>query len=166
MGFEVFRVELRNGATTYAKADEIIQTLPQVSADEDSIPTPGSKYYRIDDGLRIIEVELLDSPVRLSCRFTLCHPPSVDAFFLDVIHVLMMRLGLRVRICDDVLPEHSGFFSVLEFATFSSITLRYISLRRTEWIAAFGNNPMAATTNDVYARIIFPRSEVSVQQPT
>lgn len=166
MGFEAFRVELRGGRAKYGEADEAVQKLPHTKPDQHSVPMQGSTFYVIDDGQHAIELELMDSPVRLSCRFTLCHPPSVDSVFLGLVRELMIRLGMEAKICDDVRPEHSRSFSLHEFAEFSAITSRSIAARRTEWIAAFGDDPMAARTNEVYQRIILPRCQPGIEQPT
>jgi hypothetical protein len=166
MGFESFRVELRGGSVTYPQADDAVRKLPHVRPDEQSVPLPGSTFYLIADGQHTIEVELMVSPVRLSCRFTLCHPPSVDAVFLGVVRELMSRLGMEVKICDDVGPEDAHPFSVQAFAQFSAAIARYIAARRAEWIAAFGDKTMAATTNEVCERIILPRCQPGIGQPT
>jgi hypothetical protein len=166
MGFEAFRVELRGGRATYAEGGDAVLQLPHVKPDQLSIPTPGSTFFVIDDGKHVIELELMDSPVRLSCRFTLCHPPSVDAVFLSLLRELMTRLAMEAKICDDVDPEHARAFSLHEFAAFSAITARYMAARRKEWIAAFGDQPMAATMAEVYQRIILPRCRPAIEQPT
>jgi hypothetical protein len=166
MGFEAFRVELRGEQARWTDADKVIRNLPGVKLDQHSVPMQGSAFYVIDDGRHAIEVELLDSPVRISCRFTLCHPPSVDPAFLGLVRELMLRLGMQVKICDDVRPEHTRSFAFPEFADFSSITSSYIADRRAEWIGAFGDQPMAATTNEVYQRIILPRCQPGIKQPT
>ncbi len=159
MGFEAFRVELRGGNVQLTDANEAVWSLPHVKPDRDSVPMRGSTFYVVDDGQHAIELELMDSPVRLSCRFTLCHPSSVDSVFLGLVRELMARLDMEARICDDVRPEHARFFSIDEFEEFAEITSRYIRGRRAEWIAAFGDEPMAATTNEVYERIILPRAK-------
>src|SRR5436309_2373439 len=157
MGFEAFRVELRGGGAMWPEAHEVIRNLPCIKPDQQSVPMQGSAFYVIDDGQHAIELELLDSPVRVSCRFTLCHPPSVDSAFLGLVRELMLRLGMQVKICDDVRPEHARSFALAEFPDFEVITKHYIAARRAEWIAAFGDRPMAATTNEVYQRIILPQ---------
>lgn len=165
MGFEHFQVMLRGGKSKYGEADETVRKLPHIKPDQDPVPLRGSAFFVIDDGRHAIELELMDSPVRLSCRFTLCHPPSVDSVFLGLVRELMTRLGMEAKVCDDVRPEHSHAFSLHEVAEFSAITSRYIAARRTEWIAAFGDEPMAATTNEVYHRIILPRCQPKIEQP-
>jgi hypothetical protein len=59
---------------------------------------------------------LKDAPVRVSCRFTLCHPAAVDAAFLRLAHDLMGRLGMEADIFDYVRPEDARSFSLNEFA--------------------------------------------------
>jgi hypothetical protein len=165
MGFEAFRVELRGGRAKYGVADEAVQKLPHIKPDQHSGPMEGSTFYILDDGQHVIEIELMDAPVRLSCRFTLCHPPSVDSVFLALLRELMIQLGMEAKIRDDVRPEHSRSFSLSEFAGFSAIISRYIAARRSEWIAAFGDEPMAAATSEVYQRVILPRCEPEIEQP-
>src|SRR5260370_4215740 len=107
MGFESFRVELRGGRKTHRQASEVIRDLDHVTIDRDSIHTPGSMFFLMNDGKHVVEIELMDSPVKLSCRFTLCHPPSMDAVFLGLVKQLMTLLGMQASVCDDVPPEHA-----------------------------------------------------------
>ncbi len=166
MGFEAFRVELRGGSATYREADEVVRQLPHVQRDHQSIPLKGSTYYLLDDGQHVLEIEIRAAPVKLSCRFTLSHPPSVDAVFLDLVRELMVRLGMEATICDDVRPEHARPFALQEFSEFAAITARSIAARRAEWRAAFGDEPLAATTNEVYQRVILPRCQPGIEYPS
>ena len=165
MGFEAFRVELRGGKATFSEADEAVQKVPHIKTDLQSVPMKGSRFYVMVDGQHSIELELMDLPVRLSCRFTLCHPPSVDLAFLGLVRELMLRLEMEARICDDVVPAHSRSFALPEFPDFLAIARHYISSRRAEWITAFGEQPLAATTNEVYHRIILPQCQPGIKQP-
>ncbi len=165
MGFEAFRIELRGGKAKPSEAEAAIQKQPNIKPDQDSIAMKGSTFYVMDDGQHAIELELMDSPVRVSCRFTLCHPLSVDAAFLGLVRELMRQLGMEATICDDVRPEHSRSYALAEFADFAVVTSRYIAVRRAEWIAAFGDEPLAATTNAVFQRIILPQCQPGIEQP-
>ncbi len=165
MGFESFRVELRGGRAKYPETDETLRKHPHVKLDQHSVPTKGSKFYIRDDGQHVIEVELMESPVKLSCRFTLCHPPSVDSVFLNFLRELMANLGMEAKICDDVRPEHAHSFSFDQFSQFSALTSRYVAARRKEWIATFGTEQLAATTNEVYERIILPHCQPVFEKP-
>lgn len=166
MGFEVFRVELRGGQAKYADVDETVRQVPHAHPDHGSIPTQGSRYYLIEDGQHVIEVEVMDAPVKVSCRFTLCHPASIDLCFLGVLQGLMRRLGMDATLCDAIQPAHARSFSFAEWPDFVAITRHSIAARRAEWIAAFGKESLAATTNEVYERVILPRCQPVVEQPT
>src|SRR5437762_13794334 len=148
MGFESFRVELRGGRKTYRGASEAIREVDHLTIDPDSIRTLGSMFFLLNDGNHVVEIELMDSPVKLSCRFTLCHPPSIDAVFLRLVKQLMTLLGMEARICDDVPPEHAHSFSVDDFDDFSAVATRRIASRRLEWISVFGTELAAATTSE------------------
>jgi len=113
----------------------------------------------MDDGAHLIELELSNAPVRLSCRFTLCHPPSADAVFLDLVHALMGRLNMKARVCEVVRDEEAQPFSLNQMSEFSALALRCIAARRAEWIAAFGGEQRRATTNEVHAWTIWPRCQ-------
>src|SRR5260370_38390106 len=121
MGLESFRVELRGGARTHRETAKAIGNLDHVTVDHDSIPTPGSLFFVKNDGEHVIEIELMDSPIKISCRFTLCHPPSVDSVFLRLVQELMTMLGMEARICDDVRPEYAHAFPLCDFELFSAI---------------------------------------------
>jgi hypothetical protein len=166
MGFESFRIELRGGRASYQEADEIIRQLPYAKPDSESMALPGSTYYLIDDGRHVIELELKDNPVRVSCRFALCHPPSVEGAFLRFAHYLMSRLGMEADICENIRPEHAHPFSLPEFADFSAAVSHYIAVTRAYWVADFGTETLAATTNEVFRRIILPRCQPGVGRPT
>lgn len=164
MGFESFRVELHGGPGTSAEVIEAIRDLDHITADETAIPTPGSHYFVMRDGRHVIEMESTQSPVSVSCRFTLCHPPSVEAVFLAIVRTLMDSLEMQVKICDDVLPEHAGNFSRDTFDAFTRAVLPYIAARRSVWKATFGNQPLAVSTNEVHQRIILPLCQNAVEK--
>ncbi len=159
MGFETFRIKLHGGTATFAQAVAAVRELPHVLPDHESIQVPGSAYYFVDDGSHIIEIEVAAAPVRVSCRFTLCHPPSIDAAFLSLVQVLQNRLRMDAKICDDVRPEHAGDYSAWRFAEFATASLEYQSARRAEWIAQFGPTQLAAKTSEVYTKMILPKCE-------
>jgi len=93
----------------------------------------------------------------VSCRFTLCHPESIDSVFLALVGELMSRLGMEARICDDVLPHHTQGFSIVKFSELSNVASRSISARRSEWVENFGPAQACATTAEAFERFILPR---------
>jgi len=156
MSFETFRVELQCGPATHAQVVGTIRRLPHARPDPDAIPSRGSAYFTVEDGLHVFEIEVADSPVRVSCRFTLCHPPSVDAAFLGLVRGLQARLGMAARVCDDVSPDRARYFAAAEFSGFAGVARDAIATRRAEWIAQFGSRQLAAKTSDVYETFILP----------
>ncbi len=159
MGFESFRVELCGAAADYAQVDEFVRQLPGAKRDSEAIASHGSTFYTWEDGLHVIEAEVMACPVKVSCRFTMCHPPSVDSAFLTLVRELMARLGMEVRICDDVGPEDAQWFSVDRFPEFAATISGHLAARRAEWIANFGPTVFPAKSHEVYERIIRPRCE-------
>lgn len=164
MGFESFQVKLRGGNGTPQEVDEAIAAMEHVVNDDDSAFVSGSNYYLLKDSRHAIEIELVPEPLRLSCRFTLCHPPSVDAAFLELVRRFMQRFGMHARICDDVSPDHDRNFSLAEFDEFARATMGYTAARRREWQAAFGIRQLAATTSDVHEQIILPLCQERVEK--
>ena len=183
MGFESVQVELANEPGSRAESsdpiryrakhdagqlfpspgetalNEIVRLLPGAKPDSMAMVLPGSTCYLIEDGSHVFEIEIVTSPPRVSCRFTLCHPPSVDEAFLKLLHQLMDRLNLRARISEATLPEQCGWYSIASFSSFAQQLKELIATRRAEWVSYFGPTQLAATTPEVHAQLILPRCE-------
>jgi hypothetical protein len=154
MGFESFGVTLEGGTATADEARNLIDSLEGVSRDEGF--TTGSTYFLQRGVGHAIEMQMMHKPVWVSCRFTLCHPPSVDSAFLALVRQLIEKLKMQVMIRDDVIPEHAEPYSLDRFDEFSAACLHYIALRRREWKQMFGNRQLAATTAEAHQHIILP----------
>ncbi|MFO0799979.1 MAG: hypothetical protein U0804_21110 [Gemmataceae bacterium] len=150
MGFESFRVDLRPRHVTFAEADTAVRRLPNATSDHAALATPGSSYHVVADGSHVFEIEVTPEPVRVSCRFTLCHPPTVDAAFLDLLRDLTRRLG-GAEVGGEGLPAE------VESPEFASALSAHIAARRAEWDAAFGNVRFPATTGQAFERYVFPK---------
>ncbi len=157
MSFESFRIELRGSTASIAEADLAVRGYPFTRRDNESIGSKTSGFYIVDDGSHIIEIEVADNPVKLSCRFTLCHPSSVDAAFLNLARDLQSRLAMNAFICDDIRPEHAHAFSRDEFPEFARVVTDTIAKRRVEWVRNFGPTVLRANTPSVYEKFILPR---------
>jgi hypothetical protein len=166
MGIEVFLVELQGGIASYEEATEVVCKLPHIKPDPDGGWMPESTYYVFRDGAHTIEMELMSVPVKLMCRFTLCHPPSVDAVFVRFVRELATRLGMEVKIRENVCPEHERAFSANDFAEFSAIIPGYIAARRAEFVAQFGDKQLGASSTELFQEIILPQCEPWIKQPT
>ena len=157
MSFESFRVELRGGSSTFQQADEAVRLLRNAVVDRESIASSGSTHYTVEDGRHVIEVEVARSPVCVSCRFTLSHPPSVDTAFLNLIRELMMPLGMNAYVCDDVPELPPDGFPIGQLDAFAELVGRTISTRRTEWVANFGPEQFSASTAELHERSILSK---------
>ena len=156
MGFESFRVELV-GDTPAARVREAVRALPGVEPDPDGGLLPGD-YFRVRDGRHVIELHLSDVGQRLSVRFSLANPASVDAAFLDVARHLMTHAGLRVRVLTDVATE----FTLAEFDQFAAVVAEETARERRGSVDMFGPDTFAAGTAEVFRRVILPRCEPAV----
>lgn len=152
MGFESFRVELRPRHATFTEAVATVGRLPHARPDTDVLATAGSSYYTVEDGRHVVEIEVAPSPVRVSCRFTLCHPPTVDTAFLGLVRELARRLG-GAELTGEGVTDHPGGESPEFAATLSA----QIAARRSEWDAMFGNDRAAARTAEAFEAFVLPR---------
>lgn len=154
MGIESFQVEIRGDSATFADAVAAVRALP--NANPDSGFCPGSEYYTAGERGHVIELEVSLDPVRISCRFTLCHPSSINDAFYHVVHELMARLGMRVLIRDDVPDGAEGEYTLDQFAEFAAAATWSIARRRAEWVAQFGTVTYPARTREAYERFVMP----------
>jgi hypothetical protein len=164
MGFESFQIKLEGGTKTSSEAISAIRSLGNAVPDDESMMMPGSAYFLLKDGRHAIEMEVMDAPMRISCRFTLCHPSSVDAVFFDLARRLMALLDMRVTICDDVPPEHETPFTLDRIEEFTKAASACLTVRRAEWQGAFGMRQLGATTNEVHQHIILPQCQAYVDK--
>lgn len=156
MGFESFRVELGGGPASFSQAEGAVRRLLHARPDRESIASRGSCYSTVDDGSHVIEVEVAEAPVRVSCRFTLSHPHSIGPAFLSLVRQLQVTLGMDARICDDTRPASNTSFPAARFPEFAQVVADAIAVRRAEWVAQFGGETFPATTAQVYAKFILP----------
>ena len=156
MGFESYGVTIRGGAATSQEAITAVAKVKNARPDPESALTSGASYFVIEDGVHAIEVEVMHSPVMVSCRFTLCHPSTVDAAFIALVRELLSALGSGAKICDVDTAGESHKFTLANYEDFASIIPISIAKERQEWKAAFGDRELAATTPEVHERIILP----------
>jgi hypothetical protein len=158
MGFESFLVRLTDGNTSFPDVEEMFCHLDCVVPDNHYPSTESVSYFRFDDGNHVIEFEIRKEPFCISCRFALCHPSSVDHRFLEMIKLLMQRLGVKASIYDPDDPHRTRQFDIGEFAAFESLTLRCIDRERHMWIAMVGNETAAVTNAQAFERFILPHA--------
>ncbi len=156
MGFESFNVRLLENQASFSEAVDAIMDIENAAREEDAEFTTTEKCFLIRGDDHAIELEVMGEPASISCRFTLCHPATIDDAFLAHMRDLMEKLDMRVKICDDVTPEHEHAYSLERFDDFASACRHYIAVRRREWQAMFGEETIAATTVEAHEHIIMP----------
>ena len=153
MGFESFRVGVSGGSAAFDETDALVRGLPHARPDPGALHLGGrATYYVVSDGRHVIELEVSDDPARVSCRFTLSHPASVDVVFVGVVRQLLDRLGTGA-----VAVGGAGRrYGADDFPAFAEVTLACIARRRAEWVAMFGPETFAGTTPQVFEHTILP----------
>ncbi len=155
MGAESYLVRLSGSGATLADVRAALADLPGVTPDSGMLPS--CEYFVCEYQGGVFEMELSDrSPPVVSVRFTLAHPPTVDATFLALVRQLMTDTGLRVRVLSD---HASAEYDLAHFDHFSAAVLSDIARERRLWIGMFGPETLAASTAEVFERIILPRCE-------
>jgi hypothetical protein len=156
MGFESFQIILR-GERTRREAEETLHSLPGVVPDPSGGFLRSSTYFVMNDGPHSIEMEVDDAAgLRISCRFILSHPPTIDVVFIAFVCELMGRLGLEATAVEAPEAEPAWTFRPGECADLTAATMRHIAIRRREWIADMGTDH-AINRKELYERIILPR---------
>jgi hypothetical protein len=154
MGFESFQVELSRDGPDHRPLSQFVRKLPHAKPDESGIQSSKSDYVLVDDGDHKIEIEVTEEWGRISCRFTLCHPPSIEVAFVNLVRDLVERLNMKVRICAD---ESGRWYSAEDLADFSREIADFIAKERRGWIAQCGPTQLAATSSEAYEKIVFPQ---------
>ena len=163
MGFESFQVELRGGTHAVAEVATIIKGLPGVRPDPQPPMVPGSRCFLAEDGPHVVELEVTGPAPRVSCRFTLCHPASVDGVFFGILRWLMPRLGMQASIGGEA--GQTQTFGPDRAEQLGEAASGLIAARRSEWARAFGAETLGATTAQAHERFILPKCRPSTKQP-
>ncbi|MBY0232612.1 MAG: hypothetical protein K2W96_25305 [Gemmataceae bacterium] len=154
MGFESFQAVLRGEPQPIEEIVSIIGSIPGLRDDPNPGWHRGSRYLLAEDERHLIEMEI--DADRVSCRFALCHPATVDDAFTGLLLELATRLGWRI----DLLDDSSGRpFGPEEGAEMETAAKRSIAQRRAEWVSAFGPQTRRCTTAEAWAPFIIPRSK-------
>lgn len=165
MGIESFRVELTG---TKLPASEVVKSLLEVEGiawDEQGTFLPHQKCFLVRRHNMVVELEMSEQPVVLSCRITLCHPRSADDVFIQLIRELMAHLAMIIVTCVDGLTPDSA--SIIEDLSELEKTFRQaIARKRAVWKRQFGEVESAYTEAEVYQHIIIPQCNPQVKTTT
>jgi hypothetical protein len=116
------------------------------------------------DGKHVVEFEVLSArgraPARVSMRFTLCHPDSVDRVFLEIATNLMTRQSLSASICEDLPDGTPRDYSQHEIGAFRVWCLWSIDHARRQWQRQFGPERIAVSTAAAWKHFLFDRFQI------
>jgi hypothetical protein len=158
MGCEDFVVKLTPGVPS-SEVLRVILSLPGISPPSAaaSVVIPGAHYYRYEDPDHVIELELGALGGALSLRFALCHPPSIDRLFVDLVVTLATRTAASVAIFDDSpadLPELGWEHPAGDLSRLPDAIAHRIPRSRALWQASFGATPLRASCNEALAHFV------------
>lgn len=117
---------------------------------------PTCENLELDDGEHLIEAEVQDMPPRLSLRFALCNPETVDTIFVGLVSRLARMLDAQVRVvgaselaaCSFSSPDLHGLDSALQ---------QNIEDERKLWQQEFGGETLKATCEEAVVEFILRR---------
>jgi hypothetical protein len=139
MGLESFQLALYGGRLQSGDLVRELRIDPAISTDRGLLSS--SVYLLRDDGLHKIEMEVDDIGTRLSLRFALCHPTSIDDVFLSLVKTYQSQFGME--------------FDRPDFEDEGQIR-QEIAMKRADWQLQFGTVTKPATSSEVFEWFIKP----------
>ena len=106
MGMECYLLRLEGSNSMDHMESDLIRLRRMEPDSSYKTGSRGERYFVFRDGEHVIELEL--HPVsggrvtKVSMRFALCHPDSVDRVFVEIAAGLMTRRNLSATICEDL----------------------------------------------------------------
>jgi hypothetical protein len=158
MGAEDFLVVVEGESSDFAKVRHILSAILGAQEVPETEGLVGETHFLYEDGQHKIEIEVSEEPstgsIRLSCRFSLCHPESVIPVFGKLVKNIAGRMGLPVKIADEVPEGDSDSFFPPKFPRFDDILPRAIAMKRRYWVADFGAERASLTCSEAVRRFI------------
>lgn len=159
MGAEDFQVGLMSDALDIEHATAYLETFDDISVIRKKTE---ELFFEYRKGGHVIEVELsrpkLRIATRISCRFSLCHPDSVDEVFADFVVDLAQGLSLPIEILEDVPAGEPYRFLPADLNGFRDALKKSIATKRDYWIKDFGDVKASLTCREAVQRFILKQS--------
>lgn len=165
MGLESFRAELTD---TKLPASEVVKSLLEIEGaawDEQGTILPHQKCFLVRRQNSVVELEISEYPVVLSCRITVCHPPSADDVFIQLLSEMAARFSMKTVTCiDGLTPDSASIINNL--GELDNTVRQAIARKRAVWKRQFGEVESAYTEAEVYQHIIIPQCNPQVKTTT
>ena len=102
-----------------------------------------------------------ENDTRISCRFALCHPDSIDKVFFDFLNHLIKNILQNdcveeITIFEEVPKNMPDFFTVdqIDSITFKAALQAAIDLKRKYWVLDFGDETATVGCNEAIEKFI------------
>ncbi len=159
MGAEEFQVVLRGDNENLEKIVDKLKEIPHLSVDKETRSLAKEVHFLINDGVHIIEIEVSyikksKGPIRISFRFALCHPHSIDDAFYSLLIGIGKKLNMNIEIIDEVPSGYSYKFNPPHYRGLYTTLKKSIEIKRHYWVQDFGPGIASLTPSDAIIRFI------------
>lgn len=160
MGVESFLVTIRGPREEYLAVALFAESEFRLTPEPP--PSYGSGdclYYSFGDGRHVIEWEFAPYPGEylISVRFALCHPPTVDSVFIDLICRILQRFNATATVCEPMPDGTVRSHRADTLAQFAQDCLCGIQICRRDWQAMFGTRTASLSHKDAMLRFVLPQ---------
>jgi hypothetical protein len=158
MGAEDFLVRLES-PLALSRVLDTISRYPGTRAEPDVDRHASGPQFRVEDPDHIVELEVADRGglTTISVRFALCHPPTIDAVFVELVGVLAKDVDATIAIAESVEPDDPGLgwsFSRSNCEKFPPAASQCIRKKRALWQRAFGDEQARLSCPEAIMRFI------------
>jgi hypothetical protein len=153
MGVEDFRVRLSGALDKSISVIDHLLRIPGMRRDEELQSIDGCYLMFRDDG-HLIELEVDETEI--SCRFALCHAPTVDSIFARLLRQIATPLRWKISILDHLPPDVPWDFYPPAYEGLEGALSIAIASRRDEWKRLFGSVEAGVSTSEAIDRFILP----------
>ena len=162
MGCESIQI-LSTAPYNSRKIRKYLEAYPNISLDTSNAcyNDPSEFNYIYNDTNHIVELQLMDckpKPPKLSFRFSLCQPSSIDGKFIELTTSIGKDLNLKIRIMESCQVEDDDIiFSPLDYENYNKILQEVIKVKRDYWIAMFGEETAVVTCSEAIMKFLVPK---------
>ncbi len=159
MGAEDFQAILLSDNVQYDKVVETLRCIPNVDIDNESKRLADENYFVIDDGIHIIELEVSSRGkrkgyIKISCRFALCLPRSIDAVFYRLLRKIGKKFEMLIEVLDEVPVGCLDKFNPPDYVGMDHVLKKAIGLKRMYWVQDFGPETASLRTSEALKKFV------------
>ena len=158
MGAEAFQVMLWS-AVPMQNAEQVVGGRAGVHRHTVVNPMSDARYFLYEDSEHVVELLLRpdDEGSRISMRFALCHPDSIEETFARLVLDIATDLHADFAILDTVNDEEPEELDWTQGDTFRQALGPAIRFKRTYWQRAFGVDRARLTCSQAVMELMVNR---------